>query len=290
MITFEHVSYSYPQASQPALRDINLSIMEGSLVAVVGANGAGKTTLCAAIAGFVPHHFRGELSGHVRIDELDTGTTTLAELTTRVGFVFQDPFNQLSGAKLTVAEEVAFGLENLGVPTAEMGERVAAALALVGLGALAERSPYALSGGEMQRLALASILVMEPSVLVLDEPTAQLDPAGAQQVFAAIRSLVEARHITVVLAEHNVEHVAQFADRVLALDGGAVVLDGTPVEVLTSERLAEIGVNVCRYTFAARAARGLGRWPAGRPLPTTLDEAVLGFKSARATATQSLSS
>jgi energy-coupling factor transport system ATP-binding protein len=278
MITFEHVSYSYPQASQPALRDINLSLATGSLVAVVGANGSGKTTLCAAIAGFVPHHFRGELSGHVRIDELDTSAATLAELTTRVGFVFQNPFNQLSGAKLTVAEEVAFGLENLGVPTAEMGERVAAALAVVGLSALAERSPYDLSGGEMQRLALASILVMQPRVLVLDEPTAQLDPVGAQQVFAAIRSLVEACQITVVLAEHNAEHVAQFADRVLALDGGAVVLDGTPAEVLTSDRLEEVGVSVSRYTLAARAAREVGRWPGGRPLPIRLEEAVRGFR------------
>ena len=287
MIAFEHVSYSYPQARQPALRDINLSIAAGSLVAVVGANGSGKTTLCAAIAGFVPHHFRGELSGHVRIDELDTAAATLAELTTRVGFVFQNPFNQLSGAKLTVAEEVAFGLENLGVPTAEMRDRVAAALDLVGLRNLAERSPFSLSGGEMQRLALASILVMQPRVLVLDEPTAQLDPVGAQQVFAAIRSLVEARQITVVLAEHNVEHVAHFADRVVALDGGTAVLDGTPAQVLTSDRLAEIGVNVSRYTLAARAARDLGRWPPGRPLPTTLGEAVLGFESVQATASQS---
>jgi len=277
MIVCEHVSYSYPQAAQPALRDINLSVADGTLLAIIGANGAGKTTLCAAIAGFVPHHFRGELSGKVWVEGIDTAAATLAQLSQQVGFVFQNPFNQLSGAKLTVAEEVAFGLENLGVPSAEMPARVEAALDLVGLAALADRAPYALSGGEMQRLALASILVMRPRVLVLDEPAAQLDPIGAQQLFAAVRALVEAQNVTVVLAEHNLEHVAHFADRVVALDDGAVVLDGPPAQALTSERLPEIGVRISRYTEAARAARDAGRWPAGVPLPATLEAAVAGF-------------
>ena len=277
MIVCEHVSYSSPQAAQPALKDINLAIADGTLLAIVGANGAGKTTLCAAIAGFVPHHFRGELSGKVWVDGIDTAAVTLAQLSQQVGFVFQNPFNQLSGARLTVAEEVAFGLENLGVPHADMPARVAAALDLVGLAALADRSPYSLSGGEMQRLALASIMVMQPRVLVLDEPAAQLDPLGAQQLFAAVRALVEAQQITVVLAEHNVEHVAHFADRVLALDNGAVVLDGPPAQVLSSERLPGIGVRVSRYTQAARAARDAGRWPAGALLPITLEDAVAGF-------------
>jgi len=153
----------------------------------------------------------------VRIDELDTAAAMLAELATRAGLVFQHPLNQFSGAMLSVAADMEFGLENLSVPNAEMRDRVAAALDLVGLGDLAERPPNTLGGGEMLRLAVASILVMQPRVLVLDAPTTQLDPVGAQQVFAAIRSLVEARQIALVMAEHNVEHAVHIADHVLAL-------------------------------------------------------------------------
>ncbi len=278
MIRLDDVTYFYPQTRQPALRELNFEIAPDSFVAVVGANGAGKSTLCSALAGFIPHHFHGDLRGHVNVEGHDTATTPLHELVTQVGFVFQNPFNQLSYAKLTVAEEVAFGLENLGVPREDMRRRVDEALALVGLTGLAERSPYQLSGGELQRVALASILVMEPRVLVLDEPTAQLDPIGTRQVFSALRSIVEARHCTVVMAEQKIEWVAAFADRVLAMNDGAIVLDGTPRAVLTAPPLGEIGVAVPRYTLAARAARERGLWPRDIELPTTLEEAIAGFR------------
>jgi energy-coupling factor transporter ATP-binding protein EcfA2 len=231
------------------------------------------------LAGFIPHHFQGELRGRVSVDGLDVAATPLAELVTHVGLVFQNPFNQLSGAKLTVTEEVAFGLENLGVPRQEMPRRVAAALELMGLGGLADRSPYALSGGEMQRVALASVLVMEPRVIVLDEPTAQLDPLGTTQVFRAIRSLVAARGGTVVLAEHKTEWIAVFADRVIALYDGEIALDGPPREVLTSPRLPELGIRVSPFIQAARAAREMELWPREQALPTTLEEALAGFRA-----------
>lgn len=282
MISLEHVTYRYPQTQQPALRDIDLEIAKGTFVVVVGANGAGKSTLCAALAGFIPHHFRGELSGRVRVDGLDTAATPLAELVTHVGLVFQNPFNQISYAKLTVAEEIAFGLENLGVPREEMHNRVSATLDLVGLGELAERSPYELSGGELQRVALASILVMEPRVLVLDEPTAQLDPIGTRQVLNVIRSIVSGHQCTVVMVEQKIEWVATFADRVIALEDGQVVLDGTPRQVLTSDRMDAIGVVVPRYTQAARAGREDGLWRGGE-LPVTLEQASEGFSPKRAT-------
>jgi energy-coupling factor transporter ATP-binding protein EcfA2 len=279
MIHFERVTYTYPHTAHPALRDINLDIDEGSFVAVIGANGAGKSTLCAALAGFIPHHFRGELQGRVIVDGLDTATTPLSELVTRVGLVFQNPFNQLSGAKLTLAEEVAFGLENLGVPREEMFARVNAALDIVGLREFANRSPYALSGGEMQRVALACILVMEPRVLVLDEPTAQLDPIGTRELFHALRALISERRCTVVLVEQKTEWIAAFADRVIALHDGAIVLDGTPRAVLTSARLDEIGIRVPRYTVAARAAREQGLWQRELELPVTFEQAVQGFQT-----------
>ncbi len=282
MISLRDVTYRYPQAMRPALRGLNLDIADGSFVGLVGANGAGKSTLCAALAGFIPHHFHGELTGKLTVAGRDVAATPLAEMVTHVGLVFQNPFNQLSGAKLTVEEEVAFGLENLGVPRDEMRRRVGAVLELMGLSALAGRSPYALSGGEMQRVALASVLVMEPPVIVLDEPTAQLDPLGTTQVFRAVQSLVAGRGHTVILASHQTEWLAEYTDRVLALDGGEIVLDGPPREVLTSPRLEEIGVAVSRYTQAARAALERGRWPREQPLPATLEQAVRGFHAVEA--------
>ncbi len=276
-ITLDHVTYSYPQTREPALHEISLSIRDGSFNAIIGGNGAGKSTLCAVVAGFIPHHFHGDLQGRVVVAGRNTKETSLADLVTRVGLVFQNPYNQLSGARLTVAEEVAFGLENLGLPRTEMPPRISAALDLVGLTGLAERSPYDLSGGEMQRLALACILVMEPQILVLDEPTAQLDPLGSRQMFAAIRSVVAQRRCTVVVVEQKIEWIAQFADRVIALREGTIALDGSPREVLTSPLLTEIGVEPLRYTTAARVLRAAGLWPAGRQLPATLDQAVAGF-------------
>ena len=278
MIRLERVTYFYPQTSTPALRDLDLEIASGSFVAIVGANGAGKSTLCHALAGFIPHHFRGELRGRVVVDGLDTATTSPAQIVTHVGLVSQNPFNQLSGAKLTVAAEIAFGLENLGVPRDEMHRRVRAVLDLTQLAPLAERSPYELSGGEMQRVALAAILVMEPRVLVLDEPTAQLDPIGTRQVFQTVRTLVSSHRCTVILVEHKMEWLAQYADRMLVLSEGEVVLDGTPRAVLASPRIESLGINVPRPTLAARRAREMGRWPKDLELPATVVQAITGFK------------
>ena len=192
-----------------------------------------------------------------------------------VGLAFQNPFNQISGAKYTVFEELAFGLENIGIPRDEMKARVEDAMKLTGISDLAERSPYSLSGGQQQRVALTSILVMQPRVLVLDEPTSQMDPIGTREVFGVIRKMAE-RGMTVVLVEHKVEWIAQFADRVIALKEGGTLLDGTPSEVLTSPFLQENGFGISRYTSVARKAMEKGFWKKDR-LPVTLDEAVEGF-------------
>ncbi|MBI3738583.1 MAG: ABC transporter ATP-binding protein, partial [Chloroflexi bacterium] len=281
MIQLDQVTYTYPQAKHPALSDISLEITESSLVAIVGPSGAGKSSLCALLAGFIPHHFHGTLQGRALVQGQDIAKTPLAELVTHVGLVFQNPFTQLSGAKLTTREEIAFGLENLGVPRLEMAERVARVIELFGLRDIADRSPYALSGGEMQRVALASIFVMEPRVLVLDEPTAQLDPLGARQVFEAIRTLANTQSVTVIIVEDKTEWIATFADRVITLHEGRVVLDGSPNTVLTSPLLDEIGIRVSHYTQAARAASRHRLWPSELALPTTLDKAIDGFKRAR---------
>ena len=276
MLSLDHVTYQYPTGERPALRDLTLTIPAGQFCAVVGANGAGKSTLAYTLAGFVPHFYHGTLTGSVTVAGLNTANATLADLVRRVGLVFQNPYNQISGSKFTVREEVAFGLENLGVPRAEMETRVAATMELVGIAALAERSPLNLSGGQMQRVALAAVLAMQPQVLVLDEPTSQLDPLGAKEVFAAVQALAAARRVTVVMVEHKLEWVAAFADRVLVLAEGALVADGPPAEVLADAKLAA-GAGQTRYTQAAGLVRARGGLPAAQPLPVTLPQAVTAF-------------
>lgn len=275
IVNVNNVTYKYPLTNSPALKNISLQVEKGEFVAVVGPNGAGKSTLCYALAGFVPHFFKGELTGSVEVEGKDLHKSTLSEWVMNVGLAFQNPFNQISGAKYTVFEELAFGLENTGVPRDEMKTRVRDAMQLTGIADLADRSPYSLSGGQQQRVALTSILVMQPKVLVLDEPTSQMDPIGTREVFGVIRAMAE-RGMTVVLVEHKTEWIAQFADRVIALHEGEILLEGTPSEVLTSDLLEGKGFGISRYTSVAREAKKLGLWKKER-LPVTLEEAVKGF-------------
>jgi energy-coupling factor transport system ATP-binding protein len=277
IVNLQNVTYKYPLTSSPALRDVSLQIDEGEFVALVGANGAGKSTLCYTLAGFVPHFFKGELTGTVEVAGIETHASMLNEWVMNVGLAFQNPFNQISGAKYTVFEEVAFGLENIGVPRDEMISRVEAAMKLTDISDLADRSPYSLSGGQQQRVALTSILVMQPKILVLDEPTSQMDPIGTREVFGVIRKMAE-QGMTVILVEHKVEWIAQFADRVIALKDGQVLLEGIPGEVLTAPILEESGFGISRYTSVARKAQELSLWKKDK-LPVTLDEAVEGFDS-----------
>jgi energy-coupling factor transport system ATP-binding protein len=279
IVNLQNVTYKYPLTESPVLQNVNLQVEEGEFVAVVGPNGAGKSTLCYTLAGFVPHFFKGELTGTVQVDGKDLLASTLSEWVLTVGLAFQNPFNQISGAKYTVFEELAFGLENIGIPREEMIRRVNEALALTGIQDLADRSPYSLSGGQQQRVALTSILVIQPKVLVLDEPTSQMDPIGTREVFGVVRTMAE-RGMTVIMAEHKVEWIAQFADRVVALYEGEVLLEGKPSEVLTSDLLPEKGFGISRYTSVARKAREQGLW-AKDTLPVTLEEAVDGFLSQR---------
>ena len=277
IVTLQNVTYKYPLTEAPVLQNVNLQINEGEFVAVIGPNGAGKSTLCYTLAGFVPHFFKGELTGTVEVAGVETHQSSLNEWVLNVGLAFQNPFNQISGAKYTVFEEIAFGLENIGVPREEMIPRVNDAMKLTGISELADRSPYSLSGGQQQRVALTSILVMRPKVLILDEPTSQMDPIGTREVFGVIRALAE-RGMTVIMAEHKVEWIANFANRVIALREGEIIADGKPSDVLTSDLLTEKGFGISRYTSVARKAKELGLWKKDK-LPVTLDEAVEGFKN-----------
>lgn len=277
MIEVDSLSYTYPTGQRPALQELSLRIPQGQFCAVVGPNGAGKSTLCRALTGFVPHFFRGRHSGAVRLAGTVISGQPPEALVGTVGFVFDDPFHQITGARFTVREEIAFGLENLGVDRAEMQRRVQRVLADSGLAELAERSPYGLSGGQQQRLAIAAILAMEPRLLVLDEPTSQLDPAGSQQVLSALEQLNQTRKTTIVLVEHKLEWLASKVDRVLMLVDGRLVADGPAREVLGSDTGWGAGVRQTRFTQAGRRAREIQLAPGDRPLPVTLEEAVAFF-------------
>ena len=275
IVNLLNVTYKYPITDSPALQNINLQVGEGEFLAVIGPNGAGKSTLCYTLAGFIPHFFKGEITGTVEVAGVEASRSNLNEWVLNVGLAFQNPFNQISGAKFTVFEEIAFGLENTGVPRDEMKQRVKDAMKLTGISDLADRSPYSLSGGQQQRVALTSILVMQPKVLVLDEPTSQMDPIGTREVFGVIRTMAE-KGMTVVLVEHKVEWIANYADRVVALHEGQIILDGKPGDVLTSDILTDKGFGISRYTSVARKAKEIGLWKQDK-LPVTLDEAVEGF-------------
>lgn len=277
LVNLQNVTYKYPLTKTPVLQNVSLQVNEGEFVAVMGPNGAGKSTLCYALAGFVPHFFKGEISGEIEVDGKKSSESTLDEWVLNVGLAFQNPFNQISGAKYTVFEEIAFGLENIGVPRSEMKDRVEEAMALTGISDLADRSPYSLSGGQQQRVALTSILVMQPKLLVLDEPTSQMDPIGTREVFGVVRKMAE-DGMTVVMVEHKVEWIAHFADHVIALKEGQILLEGKPNEVLTSDVLSENGFNISRYTSVAREAKKQGSWKQDK-LPVTLFEAADGFSA-----------
>ncbi len=225
------LTFSYAASEQPALRDVSLRVNEGEFVAVEGPTGAGKTTLCLALNGIIPHATPGRFRGDVLIHGVNTKGAKVAELARRVGIVYQDPESQLFG--LTVEEDIAFGLENLGIERDEMHERVRWALHAVDLVGLESRAPSALSGGQKQRLAIASVLAMRPSVIVLDEPTAELDPMGKESILVVVRRLCEEFGLTVVLVEHESDFIAQYADRLMLLVDGAIVADESPRRTYT---------------------------------------------------------
>lgn len=240
-VELKNVSYRYPVSLKKNLRGIDLAIEQGEFVAVIGKNGAGKTTLCNVIRGFIPHFYHGKITGTVCVNGKDVLETGIGELAADVGYVFQNPFNQNSGIKATVYEEIAYGLENLGIAREEIFGRVDAVLKLLRIEHLADKHPMKLSGGQCQRVALASVIVMEPAVLIIDEPTSQLDPKGTEDVFRIIDTMKK-NGKTTILVEQKIDRIAEYADRVILMDEGEIVLDGTAQEVLSDTRLLDYGV------------------------------------------------
>jgi len=257
IIEIEGLRFTYSGSRKPALNGIDLSIEKGEFVVLTGPSGCGKTTFCRCLNGLIPHFYHGDFQGRVVVAGLDTREHEIWELAQHVGLVFQNPENQLFC--LTVEADVAFGPENLGLPREEIRRRVDWALRATGMWELRFRAPHELSGGQQQRAAIAGVLAMEPEVLVLDEPTSFLDPAGAAEIIALVAKLSREHRMTVILAEHRLELVAPYADRIIVMEEGRIALNGPPEEVLTSGKATELGVGIPKVVklHALLAASGL---------------------------------
>ncbi len=242
-ISLKDVTYCYPGVQKPALEKINLEIRAGEFVGIVGANGSGRSSLCYTMNGLIPHSIGGTVDGQIVVQGVDTSKSTTVQIAQSVGLVFSDPEAQLT--QLTVADEVAFGPANLGFPREEIFQIVKDSLKLVQLDGLDERNTHSLSGGQQQRLAIASVLAMHPEILILDEPTSNLDPKGTYEVFSIVARLNRENKTTIIMVENQVDLLAQFATRILAMDHGKIIADGPPEEIFSQvDRISAINVQI----------------------------------------------
>ena len=273
IMEMECVSFSYGTATDGAyaLKDIDLSVEEGTFVGLIGPSGAGKSTLANAITGAIPHHYRGRLFGSTLVAGLDTCEAPLTDIAKVAGSVLQDIDAQMVAS--VVEDELLFGLENFGIDHREIEGRIASALDAVGIADLRHREIATLSGGQKQKVAIAAILAMTPRVIVMDEPTSALDPASARDVFEVLRRAKELTGMTVILIEQTVALLAEYCDRVVVIDQGRIALDGTPTDVFShGETLRAIGVDTPRTVRISNSLAEAGLAPNDSPA-LTLDGA-----------------
>ena len=221
IIRVENLWWKYSTSKDWVLKGVDFSVAKGEIVGVVGPSGAGKTTLCLCLAGLIPKEIRGSMKGRVLIDGMDTSSTSLTDIVEKVGIVFQDPETQFVTMK--VLDEVAFPLENFGFSKTEMLKRIDEALKVTRMTQYKEKYPFELSGGQKQRVAIASMLARRPEILILDEPTSDLDPLGKQEIFSVLSELREKYGVTLIIVEHDTEKLARYADRILLLYDGKIV-------------------------------------------------------------------
>lgn len=274
IIRIDHVSFSYGEASARALDDVTLSVSPGDFLGIIGPSGAGKTTLASAMSAAIPHHYTGPFFGSVLVDGKDTCAVTLTDISQVVGSVLQDIDTQMVAS--VVEDEMLFGLENFGVPHSQIEERVIDALETVGIADLRERDIATLSGGQKQKVAIAAILALRPRVLVLDEPTAALDPASSRMVFETLRSINRELGVTVVIIEQKVALLSEYASRIAVMQGGRIALEGTPSEVFShSAELRSIGVDSPRVTRISNSLAARGLIEAGEPCLNVREASLL---------------
>lgn len=245
MINIEQLSFKYTDAKKNALDNISIHIEKGDFVGLIGESGAGKTTLCNCINGLIPHHYTGDFYGSVKIEGQDTFDVEPGKLALKVGSVFQDIESQL--VSYFVEDEILFGLENFGVPADQIEQRITSALDALGIGELRHREVSSLSGGQKQKVVIAAILALEPDVLVLDEPTGELDPASSVQIFELLKKLNEEKGITIIVAEQKIMLLCEFVKKLIVLEKGTCVHYGEIRSTLTHQKeMEEAGINCPR--------------------------------------------
>jgi energy-coupling factor transporter ATP-binding protein EcfA2 len=241
-VTVENLSFRYHGTPKWILKDLNLRIRKGEIVVLAGLSGCGKSTLLRSMNGLIPHMYTGDYSGSVAVDGLVVERSPMKDLAKRVGFLFQNPENQIF--MFSVERDVAFGLGNLGVERRELRKSVDEAMRLLGISALADRAPHELSDGQKQRVALAGVIAMRPEIIILDEPTSLLDPMTASELVDLVKQLNGELSMTFVLVEHRLDLLTMIADRMMVMYEGKIVLEGKPSQVLSDERAQSFGVLV----------------------------------------------
>lgn len=260
IISIGHLKYRYPGMNKLALDDINVEIEQREIIGVIGRSGSGKSTLAQALIGLVPNFYRGAYGGRVRVGEKVVGECPVEQMCEDVGMIFQNPFTQLSGAKDNVYGEVAYGLQNLGIPRDEIHRRVEKVLKKLGIWEYREKNPFLLSGGQMQRVAIASMLVMNPKVMIFDEPTSQLDPRATKEIFSIVEDMAKEGK-TIIIVEQKIELMARHCDKLLVLEGGKCIAFGKTEEVL---QRTDLGIAPPIYVHIAREHNiktAQGRYP-----------------------------
>ncbi|MCD6261281.1 MAG: ABC transporter ATP-binding protein [Thaumarchaeota archaeon] len=277
IIKVKDLGFKYAGTDFYAIRGVNLEIDEGEFVVLAGKSGCGKTTLLRCLNGLIPHFYEGEFEGRVLIDGVDTRECPPHILSQKAGMVFQNPDNQLFA--LSVEADIAFPLENLGLPREEIRDRVEWALKLLGIEELRKRSPFELSAGQKQKVAIASVLAMKPKILLLDEPTSSLDPVSAKNLIDAIIDLNRRHGLTILISEHRLTHLIPHADKLAIMDGGRIIYFDDPRRILKEDVLM-YGISIPRVVEVAREMRRIGGCIPFRDIPLSVEEFISGLKGA----------
>lgn len=271
VLEVKDLKFKYRDGKRRVLDGVSFQVHKGEFLCIIGQNGSGKSTLCNALVGLIPYYFSGRMKGQVLVDGIDTLKSSVAELSSKIGLVFQNPFNQLSYTAGSVAEELAYGLGNKGIPREEMVKRVARVAKLMRIDHIIGKNPLELSGGQVQRVAFGSTFIMEPDILVLDECTTQLDPLGSEEIFDIVKEL-NGRGVTVIMVDHDMERVARCADRILVLDQGKPVMVDTPRRVFGGPEAIDHHIGLPDYVEITEGLRKRGLYDG--PVKVLEEEAI----------------
>ncbi|TFG00107.1 MAG: ABC transporter ATP-binding protein [Promethearchaeota archaeon] len=274
LINFHNFSFRYKGNENYALKDINLEIEENKFILLLGETGSGKTTLIRCMNGLIPQFYSGFYRGSVAVKGADTSKVPIADLSTIVGIVFQNPENQL--VSMNVEHEIAFGLENWGFPREHIRKKIKEVSELTGIKTLLEKAPFEISGGEQQRVAIASILALEPEILILDEPTSNLDPYFAEKIITLLKELQKKKKISVIISEHRLDLILPLADEIILMKKGEVIQHDEKKKVLNGDIFKDLDINKPFYYSIFHTLKEKGIFD--EPLPFSLEDALKVIK------------